>query len=125
MPYEAERVGTGPESEGDPSAARANLTSVAAGGVLPENQTRSGLKQYGDGRDGVNDSKILASITENPSWSYLTNSLLFISPTWMNLEEIYVLLGILLLLTIWGLLELYWSPLTVDKARNFILRHPR
>lgn len=124
MPYEAERIGTGPESEGGPSAVSANLTSVASGGVLPENQTRSGLKQYGDGSDGVSDSKILTSITENPSWSYLTNSLLFISPAWMDLEEIYVLLGMLLLLTIWSILELYWSPLSVDKARDFIQRLP-
>ncbi|WP_231186760.1 arylsulfotransferase family protein [Haladaptatus sp. DYF46] len=85
FPYEAERLGTGDESAGGPSAKKAGLESRSNGVV---NKFWIGVKDAIPGK-------------------YL-NGLMYITPVWIGVPELFaVLIGVLSLVT-WGLFELKW-----------------
>jgi hypothetical protein len=86
FPYEAERLGTGDESAGGPSAKKAGLKSRSNGFT---NQFWIGLKDAIPGK-------------------YL-NGLMYITPVWIGVPELFaIFVGVLSLLT-WGLFELKWA----------------
>ncbi|WP_223301649.1 hypothetical protein [Haladaptatus sp. R4] len=86
FPYEAERLGTGDESAGGPSAQKAGLKSKSNGFV---NEFWIGVKDKLPGK-------------------YL-NALMYITPVWMGVPEVVaILIGVLTLL-VWGVVELKWA----------------
>ena len=85
FPYEVERLGTGDESAGGPSAAAANI------------QTR---------RPGAVGQVIIAMKQVVPS-KYL-NGLMYVTPVWVGIVEVYALAMGLAVAFVWGMLELWW-----------------
>jgi hypothetical protein len=94
-PYDAERLGTGDESSGGPAAVRAGLTSDAV---------------EADGREssGPSDSVIISvlSVVLPQKW---INALLFVTPPWMSLFDLFVGTGTVGVVAVWGTIEAYWS----------------
>ncbi|KAB1189904.1 arylsulfotransferase (asst) [Haloferax sp. MBLA0076] len=101
FPYEAERLGTGDESEGGPPAHELGL----------ENRTASGLTVGGDGRAQV-------SILPGP----VVNALYYILPQWMGPAALIAssLAGVVALG--WAALELRWFPYRVELNNPFSIR---
>jgi hypothetical protein len=98
-PYEAERLGTGDESTGGPSATRAGLDSRSIGSA-------------GEARnyplwERVADDVVAAWAGLLPS--AIVNPLLYVLPPWIGIVELGG--GVLLLLTIvaWAAAEFHWS----------------
>ncbi len=89
--YDAERLGTGDESTGGPSAVKANLTNVTTG-------ERS-------------SSPALANELEWEYVSYITrwwHAAEFVFPVWVTMADIFIAIGAGLLTNLWLALELYW-----------------
>ena len=85
FPYEAERLGTGDESGGGPSAKRANLDSRSNG-------------LWG---------QFLIAVKDVFPGKYL-NGLMYITPAWFDMPALLALVVGVLSLLGWGLLELRW-----------------
>ncbi|MFC4451126.1 MULTISPECIES: arylsulfotransferase family protein [Halorussus] len=85
FPYEAERLGTGDESTGGPSAVRANLDS-RTGGLA--DQFWIGVKDVLPGK-------------------YL-NGLMYITPIWLGVSQLFALLIAAITGIGWAILELKW-----------------
>ena len=95
LPYEAERLGTGDESTGGPSAASADLQSHEAG-------------------DGGGDGLSLRSIAYAIVPGEIILGLGFVLPGWMGFREALVVGGLVGTLGLWAVLELYWAPWAVS-----------
>ncbi|SEO81166.1 Arylsulfotransferase (ASST) [Halogranum amylolyticum] len=102
LPYEAERLGTGDESTGGPSATSADLQSHEA------DQNGGGLS--------------LRSIAYAVVPGEIILGLGFVLPSWMGFTEALVLFGLLGTLGVWALLELYWLPWSVSIHRPLRIR---
>ncbi|WP_255199013.1 aryl-sulfate sulfotransferase [Halorarius litoreus] len=85
FPYEAERIGTGDESTGGPSATQATL------------QSRTG---------GLGD-RLQIAIKQILPGKYL-NGLMYITPPWMGLAELLELVVLLVGGVVWGTTEIVW-----------------
>ena len=85
FPYEAERLGTGDESAGGPSAQQAHLKS----------RTNGPIDQFWIGVKGALPGKYL-------------NALMYITPVWVGLPEVCAILGGLLVILVWGGAEIRW-----------------
>ena len=101
--YEAERLGTGPESTGGPSAARANLTS----------------------RHPTSESDSLAEQFESAVRRWLpakvSNGLLgYFFPWWMGFYDVLSSLTLAGVLVVWGGLELGWSSVSLPRRLPLI-----
>lgn len=90
FPYEAERLSTGDESTGGPSARRADLASRTAGG-------RSAEKKGG--------GPTLDSVLEGP----LVNGVVYVLPVWVGATELLALTVCGSVLLVWGAVEWRWS----------------
>jgi hypothetical protein len=90
FPYEAERLGTGDESTGGPSAAAADLPSR-----VPDTENRSAV----------------SSVT---AWApqSVVNGIAYILPGWVGVLEVVAALGLLLVLPLWLVAE--WRKRRVD-----------
>jgi hypothetical protein len=88
FPYEAERLGTGDESTGGPSAQQANLDS----------RTNGIVDQFWIGVKGAIPGKYL-------------NGLMYITPVWMGIPELAAIAGGLVTIILWGVCELWWAGL--------------
>ena len=86
FPYEAERLGTGDESTGGPSAQKAGIKSKSNGFI---NDFWIGVKNKLPGK-------------------YL-NALMYITPVWMGVPEVVAILIAVLSLLVWGVVELKWA----------------
>ncbi|SFL16501.1 Arylsulfotransferase (ASST) [Halogranum rubrum] len=102
LPYEAERLGTGDESTGGPSAASADLQSHEA------EQNSGGLS--------------LRSIAYAIVPGEIILGLGFVLPSWMGFSEAIVLFGLLGVLGLWAVLELYWLPWSVGVSNPIRIR---
>ncbi|WP_129116820.1 aryl-sulfate sulfotransferase [Halegenticoccus tardaugens] len=106
LPYEAERLGTGPESAGGPSADRADLPSTRA--------NRGG------------DDLSLGSIVYAVVPGEIVLAVGFVLPAWMGMADALTLAFALGVAALWLGLELYWSPWRVGLRRPVsIRRDPR
>ncbi|SDM75701.1 Arylsulfotransferase (ASST) [Halogranum gelatinilyticum] len=95
LPYEAERLGTGDESTGGPSAASADLQSHEAG-------------------DGGGGGLSLRAIAYAIVPGEIILGLGFVLPGWMGFREALVVGGLVATLGLWAVLELYWAPWSVS-----------
>ncbi|WP_408959264.1 hypothetical protein [Natrinema sp. 74] len=94
LPYEAERLGTPPESGGGEAAAALEL---------PSSQTTAESAESGH-------ADALASVVP----SRIRNGLLFVRPPWMGVAETAASVGTIGLLVAWAILEWRWRDLTVS-----------
>jgi hypothetical protein len=85
FPYEAERLGTGDESAGGPSATQANL----------------------DSRTGSLSDRVLIFGKQLIPGKYL-NGLMYITPVWMEFVEVFELMMLLGTGLLWGGVEAVW-----------------
>ncbi|RDZ39591.1 arylsulfotransferase (asst) [Haloferax sp. Atlit-10N] len=85
FPYEAERLGTGDESAGGPSATQANL----------------------DSRTGSLSDRVLTFGKQLIPGKYL-NGLMYITPVWMGFVEVFELVMLLGTGLLWGGVEVVW-----------------
>ncbi|WP_135823989.1 arylsulfotransferase family protein [Halorussus ruber] len=109
FPYEAERLGTGDESTGGPSAAKADLQSKTGGA----SSTGSAAAAGGDVTTQSEKPGVL-----DKTWAVVrgllpgrtANALMYVTPVWMGGPEVLALGAIVVTLLVWLLAELYWSP---------------
>ncbi|EJN57006.1 arylsulfotransferase family protein [Halogranum rubrum] len=85
FPYEAERLGTGDESAGGSSAAQADIKS----------------------NTGDIDAKFWILVKQFIPGKYL-NGLMYITPVWIGIVELFALVVLVGTGLIWGITELYW-----------------
>jgi hypothetical protein len=85
FPYEAERLGTGDESAGGPSATQANL----------------------DSRTGSLSDRVLIFAKQLIPGKYL-NGLMYVTPFWMGFVEVFELMMLLGTGLLWGGVEAVW-----------------
>lgn len=106
FPYEAERLGTGDESTGGPSATAANLTGTGggAGDAGPSHGATGG---------GGAGAGLVDRITG--PWR---NAVAYVTPVWMDRWGTLALLGLLGTILVWIGAELRWA------ARSVALRSP-
>ncbi|WP_227380336.1 arylsulfotransferase family protein [Haladaptatus halobius] len=105
FPYDAERLGTGDESAGGPSAQRANLAGKAT--VASEaKDTASKVKTSDDGLAAL-PTKTLTAV-EDTIPPKLLNAALYVMPGWFNVLEVLVLIVGLFVGLTWCLAEAYW-----------------
>ncbi|WP_210424204.1 arylsulfotransferase family protein [Halorussus ruber] len=99
-PYEAERLGTGEESAGGSSAARADLESNRA-------EAPSGLA------DRFEESVRSVVPVE------VQNGLLgYFFPWWMGFYDVLAVFALVGVATVWGSLELWWSSLSLPSRES-------
>lgn len=112
-PYEAERLGTGAESAGGPSANRAGLTS------------RTPEVGSGGGNPVVGALKSALFTLSNLLPPLVVNGLLWVVPPWMGAREILIAGAALGIASVWVALELYWRyAVTVRSPIDGALRIP-
>lgn len=109
MPYEAERLGTGDESQGGESAVAANLTAVADGKELTKVQIAAATQEQ------ERDLDVFGSIDDRLKdksfrylWSLSTSGLLFITPEWIAVQELGVGMVLVMSTLLWACLEGFW-----------------
>lgn len=105
LPYEAERLGTGDESTGGPSATSTDLQSHEA------EQNSGGLS--------------LRSIAYAIVPGEIILGLGFVLPSWMGFTEALVLFGLLGVMGLWAVLELYWLPWSVRVSNPLRIRRKK
>ena len=105
FPYEAERLETGDESTGGPSAREANLAGSTGGssGDSTQEQDDSG-GAFGAVRGAV------ASVMDGPT----VNAVMYVLPVWMTRFDLAMLVLLVVTLLAWAVAEVYWSPWRVD-----------
>ncbi len=110
FPYEAERLETGDESTGGPSAQRADLgeqTNASAGGA---SEPGSGGSDGGPLEPARN---AIAGLFDGPT----ANAVMYVLPAWMSRIHLAALVTIVVTLVVWSAAEAYWSAWTVDLHR--------
>jgi hypothetical protein len=111
FPYEAERLGTGDESEGGPSARRERVDSRNAdrrNRETPPNETdttapdRSGSR----GTTGLVERVLLRvkGLVSGPAFSAVN----YVLPNWVGPLQLLGLVGLLVALPLWGVIEWRW-----------------
>ena len=109
-PYEAERLGTGPESANGPSAREANLSSSTV---------------IGSGKgstSSVQPVKQTVDFVRSSLPAPVVNGVLFVFPVWVNPPEALAIGMALVVLAVWVVLEIRWrytftagATLSVDR----------
>ena len=110
FPYESERLNTGDESSGGPSAAEANLGEASGGGDGSGDGSAS--ESGGQVETGGEETGLL-----DRAWAVVrgllpgrtANGLMYVTPVWMGGPEVLALGAILLTLLVWLVSEAYWS----------------
>ncbi|GGN94226.1 aryl-sulfate sulfotransferase [Haloarcula pellucida] len=100
FPYEAERLNTGDESSGGPSAQQAGLQSATA-----------------DGDEGASDSADTAGVfgaifgaVEGVLGNTVVNAVMYVLPAWAGGPEVAAVVVAVGTVVVWAGVELYWSP---------------
>jgi hypothetical protein len=100
-PYDAERLGTGPESAGGQSARALDLASRSVGATtVGEEETTA---------TGGSWTAPVINVVDTVVPELVLNGLLYVLPAWMSTLQILTLVGLGALLFAWGALEFYWS----------------
>ncbi|MFB6301601.1 MAG: arylsulfotransferase family protein [Haloferacaceae archaeon] len=109
LPYEAERLGTGDESAGGPSASRAGLASRSVDSRVEKESVRS-------------VSTVVYRFVTRLLPSPLLNSIHFITPPWIGVRDFFPLAVVTILPVVWGILEIRWAPyrIEVGDPRNLV-----
>jgi hypothetical protein len=105
FPYEAERLETGDESAGGPSAREAGLASKtdASGGGEDAFEARTvGPKAQLNG--------FLSNVFDGPR----ANAVMYVLPVWMTRTDLLALVMLVVVPLVWGALELYWRGWSVE-----------
>jgi len=112
FPYDAERLGTGDESAGGPSAARAGLAGAndvagEQGAMIDEKGTPD---DDGDGGDGGLLALPGAAMTavEDAIPAKVLNGALYVLPGWFEVGDLFALVGFVVVAATWGGAEAYW-----------------
>ncbi|WP_433623014.1 arylsulfotransferase family protein [Halomicrococcus sp. NG-SE-24] len=119
FPYDAERLGTGDESAGGPSAQRADL----AGKASIDGEAKDAESKAKTGDDGLASlpKKALTAV-EDTIPPKLLNAALYVMPGWFHVLEVFALVGVLLVGLTWSLAEAYWRgyrlQLPVDRVAS-------
>lgn len=107
QPYDVERLGTGDESSGGPSATSLNLTSkmVSSNGQ--------------DGHDHIHESKsvwtrIKDFVKSTILPSRLKNAIQFVLPVWMDFEEVFAFVILVSAAIGWGIFEILVKGFNVE-----------
>ncbi|MFC4550173.1 MULTISPECIES: arylsulfotransferase family protein [Halorussus] len=119
FPYEAERLSTGDESTGGPSAKKAGIPSRTGGGSAGDPYV---------GQSGGTDRGVL-----DRAWHQIegllpgrtANAVMYVTPVWMGGGEVLALAIIALLLLAWVVAELYWSPWTASVHKPMSISRKR
>ncbi|SER12222.1 aryl-sulfate sulfotransferase [Natrinema salaciae] len=96
LPYEAERLETGAESDGGQSAAALGLES------------RTAAESGGGGGGDVRPVEFLGDLIENILPHRIYNALIFVAPVWVGKPEAAAIAGGLLAGVTWAALEITW-----------------
>jgi hypothetical protein len=97
LPYEAERLSTGDESAGGPTATEAGLASRGTGQANPADD--------GSGGVGAAIRDVIRAVVP----SKIVNGILFVLPQWAAWWHVPLLMVALADLGLWGYLEFRWS----------------
>lgn len=100
-PYDAERLGTGPESEGGTSASSSDLASL--GPDIERGETQSG------GADGQSPLKRIKLTVKSVIPSLLINGLIFLLPPWIGFGELVYVFALSGIGIVWMSTEFRWS----------------
>jgi hypothetical protein len=100
--YEAERLGTGPESAGGPTATRANLESRTATSDAPARESSLAGPVYE-----------VAGVWKDLLPSMVVNPVLYVLPAWVGYPELLAIVSGLLVAVLWGAVEVHWSVWSV------------
>ncbi|RBI58944.1 arylsulfotransferase (asst) [halophilic archaeon] len=95
FPYEAERLGTGDESTGGPSAKKAGLESRTNGPI----------------------DRFWISVKDVLPGKYL-NGLMYITPVWIGIQELFAILGGVLAVLAWLVCEAWWADMPSTMRRH-------
>ncbi|WP_115864034.1 arylsulfotransferase family protein [Halorussus litoreus] len=131
FPYESERLGTGDESTGGPSAASADLQSQSGGATGDGSASGDGGEAGGPGeaeaRDSADSEDGLAvesgvtgalerawQVVESLLPGRTANALMYVTPVWMAGPELLALGVLVLTLLLWLAAEAYWSSWTAS-----------
>ena len=109
LPYDAERLGTEPESAGGPSVDR--IAARTDGG----NEDANGERDPANGGSGDPLAGALKGVLSGPALS----AVLYLSPAWMGVTELVALCVVVVSSLCWLLAELYWRSVFTD-IRNWI-----
>jgi hypothetical protein len=96
--YEAERLGTGDESTGVASARELGLESRRTDEIDTSDRSIVFRVQAG----------VLSALPEK-----VVNGIYFVLPRWVDFIDAVAIAGILAVVLLWGLLELWWSPFSL------------
>nr|WP_255194917.1 arylsulfotransferase family protein [Halorarius litoreus] len=105
FPYEAERLETGDESTGGPSARQADLAGHDASGSGDGAQTDDGTQADDDGPLDPLRSAV-AGAMQGPT----VNAVMYVMPVWMTRVDLAALLVLVGTVVVWAGTEAYWSP---------------
>jgi hypothetical protein len=104
FPYEAERLETGDESTGGPSASEANLEGGTADGSGSDGEPDGDAGPLDPLRDAV------SAAMDGPT----ANAVLYVLPAWMSRVHLAALLVAVLTALVWAGAEAYWSAWAVS-----------
>jgi PAS domain-containing protein len=105
FPYEAERLETGDESTGGPSAREANLAGATGGSGDDSTQQRTD-----DGGTFAAVRGAVGSAMDGPT----ANAVMYVLPVWMTRFDLAMLVLLVVTLLAWAVAEVYWSPWQVS-----------
>lgn len=107
FPYESERLETGDESTGGPSASEANLESSTDAGA-------NGEADDGGPLDPIRNA--VSAAMDVPA----ANAVLYVLPAWMSRLHLAALLVAVLTTLCWVAVEAYWSAWSVSVERPWV-----
>lgn len=105
LPYEAERLGTGPESQNGPSAREAGVKSVSSVAQNPDDKNG----------DQAPKSTSIVNTIKNLWPSFILHSILFILPSRFDMYGVNAMISFALAGLLWILIEFRWSDLELQK----------
>jgi hypothetical protein len=106
FPYESERLNTGDESTGGPTAARADLQSRTGGGGASPGESAG---QVASGGESAGPLDRAWAVVRGLLPGRTANGLMYVTPVWMGGPEVLALAAGVVTLLLWLLFEAYWS----------------
>ena len=120
FPYEVERLSTGDESTGGPSATKAGLGSNEKGESGANASEGNVASQQ---QRGVLDEVWVFVKGALPGRT--ANGLMYVTPVWMGGPEVLAIAFALLVVLVWIVAELYWSPWTASVHKPMSISRKR
>ena len=107
--YDSERLGTGDESAGGPSASDGKMAFASGAAATPNAPERGGSR-------GLSERVLLTLKDYFPDM--VLNPVLYVLPAWIGFVELCAILLLLATAVAWSLAEFWWSPWHVGLARS-------